>query len=401
MPIRLSSRPAASETFDLARERRRVDAAQRRSLRRALPAAAAMTALLMTLDLGVKLLAGTRGIGALAPFTLTVVAITSGVGLLASRRRFRAEPLGMVAVTAVSGAALLGLALTPGWQMLGTAQLAIMLVGIGLFLPWNRRWHLAAVVVSAAMTLAFVVSPLGAALEGSDGGSLVGAVLMAGVTSLIGHGLSHGHARALLQQQFALRRLSGYARRQETNVTELNRELNLVARRDSLTGVGNRLALDEAIASLLARGDRHPLASFALILFDVDHFKNYNDEHGHQAGDAALASIGGILQRATRGTDVAFRYGGEEFLLLVPDVELAGAIAVAERVRVAAEQAIGIPPLTVSGGVALSDPADGSDPDPLVRRADAALYVAKRAGRNRIAADEASVAIQRRAIAVA
>jgi len=70
-------------------------------------------------------------------------------------------------------------------------------------------------------------------------------------------------------------------------------------------------------------------------------------------------------------------------------------------VRVAAEEAIGIPPLTVSGGVALSDPADGSDPDPLVRRADAALYVAKRAGRNRIAADEASVAIQRRAIAVA
>ena len=401
MPIWPTSRPAASETIDLARERRRVDAAQRRSLRRAVPTAAALAALLLALDLGMNLLLETPGVGALAPFTLTAMAISAAVSFLSSRRRFRVEPLGIVAVMAIFGVSLLGLALTPEGQMLSTAQLAIILVGLGLFLPWSSPWHLTALVGSITLSLAFVISPLGAALEGSDRGSLVAAVLMAGVVSLIGHRLSQGRARAMLEQQFTLRRLSGYARRQETNVTELNRELNLVARRDSLTGVGNRLALDEAIASLLARGDRHSSASFALILFDVDHFKNYNDQHGHQAGDAALASIGGILLRATRGTDVAFRYGGEEFLLLVPDVDLAGAIAVAERVRVAAEEAIGIPPFTLSGGVALSDPADGSDPDPLVRRADAALYVAKRAGRNRIAGDEASVAIQRRAIAVA
>ena len=78
---------------------------------------------------------------------------------------------------------------------------------------------------------------------------------MAAVTSFIGHRLSQGRARAMLEQQFTLRRLSRYAHRQETNVTELNRELNLVARRDALTGVGNRLAFNEAIARHARAGD--------------------------------------------------------------------------------------------------------------------------------------------------
>jgi diguanylate cyclase (GGDEF)-like protein len=205
----------------------------------------------------------------------------------------------------------------------------------------------------------------------------------------------------MLEQQFVLRGLSRYAQRQEAHVSELNRELNHVARRDSLTGVGNRMALDEAIARLLDQGDRLRPRPFALILFDIDHFKAYNDEHGHLAGDAALGRLGAILRRATRGTDMAFRYGGEEFLLLLPDLDLTGAIAVAERVRVGVEETDGLPSFTISGGVALCDPADGRDPEPLLRRADTALYLAKRAGRNRIAPDELSVAMQRQAIASA
>jgi diguanylate cyclase (GGDEF)-like protein len=226
---------------------------------------------------------------------------------------------------------------------------------------------------------------------------------MAAASSGIGHGLWQARLRSMLEQQFALRHLSRYAQRQEAHVTELNRELNRVARRDSLTGVGNRLALDEAIARLLDQGDRLRPMRFALILFDIDHFKAYNDEHGHLAGDAALGRLGEILRRATRGDDQAFRYGGEEFLLLLPEVDLNGAIAVAERVRLAAaeDRASGLPSFTVSGGVALCDPADGRDPEPLLRRADAALYLAKRAGRDRIAADELSVAMQRQEIASA
>jgi diguanylate cyclase (GGDEF)-like protein len=177
--------------------------------------------------------------------------------------------------------------------------------------------------------------------------------------------------------------------------------LKVVPRRDSLTGIRNRLALDEANVRLLEQGGRLRPQPFALILFDLDHFKTYNDEHGHQAGDAALGRIGEILRRATRGTDVAFRYGGEEFLLLVPETDLNGAIAVAERVRVATEESDDLPPFTISGGVAIWDPVDGRDPQPLLRRADTALYLAKRGGRNRIVADELSVAMQRQSIASA
>ena len=393
--------PAESAQFDPRQVRRRVDAAQRRALRRAVAMAAGLMAALMTIDLGANLLIGTRGIAALAPFTVTAVVTTAGSAYLAYRGTVRAEPLGLISVLAVFSVALLGEALTPEGQMLGTAQLAIILVGTGLFLPWRQPWQLAALISSIALSAAFVLSPLSAALQGNDAGNLIAAVLMAAVTSLIGHRLSQGRVRAMLEQQFTLRRLSRYAHRQESNVTELNRELKLVARRDPLTGVGNRLAFDEAIARLLEPGNRMPPSAFALILIDLDHFKAYNDEHGHQAGDAALLRIGEILLRATRGSDVAFRYGGEEFLLLVPDVDLTVAIAVAERVRVAVEGSVGLPPFTISGGVAMSDPENGPDPYPLVRRADTALYVAKRAGRNRIVADELSVARQRQAIAVA
>jgi diguanylate cyclase (GGDEF)-like protein len=383
--------------------RRRVRAAERRALRRAVRVGSAVMAGLIIADLVTNLLAATPGAMALAPWELGAGALTALVGLLARHARVRSEALAMAILLVTFATALLGLALMPSGRVLGVAQLAIILVGAGLFLPWSQRWHAAGVVAAVALAAAFAVGPLVTALPGGDPGYLLVAVLMAAATSVVGHGLWQGRLRSMLEQQFELRHLSRYAQRQEAHVTELNRELNRVARRDSLTGVGNRLALDEAIARLLDQGERLRPTRFALILFDIDHFKAYNDEHGHLAGDAALGRLGEILRRATRGDDLAFRYGGEEFLLLLPEVDLTAAIAVGERVRVAAaeDRPSGLPPFTVSGGVALCDPADGRDPAPLLRRADAALYLAKRAGRNRIAADELSVAMQRQEIASA
>jgi diguanylate cyclase (GGDEF)-like protein len=395
--------PTPADALPLAppQVQRRVDAVQRRALRRAVAVSAGLMAALLLADLGMNLLIGTRGIGALAPFSLAGAATCAGAGFLARRGGVQAELLGLISMLAVFGVALLGEAFTPDGRTLGTAQLAMILVGVGLFLPWRQSWHLAGVISALVLTVAFVLSPLGAQLGATDGGNLLAAVVMAAVVSITGHRLSEGRARAMLEQQFTLRRLSRYAHLQESNVTELNRELNVVARRDSLTGIGNRLALDEAIVRLLEQRARLRPLPFALILFDLDHFKTYNDQHGHQAGDAALGRIGEILRRATRGTDVAFRYGGEEFLLLVPDADLTGAIAIAERVRVATEEPGDLPPFTISGGVALWDPIDGRDPQPLLRRADTALYLAKRAGRNRIVADELSIAMQRQGIALA
>jgi diguanylate cyclase (GGDEF)-like protein len=383
--------------------RRRVRVAERRALRRAVTVGATVMATLIITDVVTNLLSGTPGAVALAPWELGAATLIAAVGLLARRAWVRAEPLAMTILLVTFATALLGLALMPSGRVLGVAQLAIILVGAGLFLPWSQRWHAGGIGAAIGLAAAFAISPLAVSLPAGDSTYLLVAVLMAAATSIVGHALWQARLRSMLQQQFELRRLSRYAQQQEAHVTELNRELNRVARRDSLTGVGNRLALDEAIARLLDQGERLRPMRFALILFDIDHFKAFNDEHGHLAGDAALGRLGEILRRATRGDDLAFRYGGEEFLLLLPEVDLNAAIAVGERVRVAASEDLtsGLPPFTVSGGVALCDPADGRDPAPLLRRADAALYLAKRAGRNRIAADELSVAMQRQEIASA
>ena len=383
--------------------RRRVSAAERRALRRAVSFGTAVMAALVLVDVVASAVAGTEGADTLAPIEIGAAAVTGLAGYLAHRAAWRAEALALLALLTVFGAALIGTAIMPAGRLLAAAQLGILLVGAGLFLPWDRRWHLAALAACASLAGAFLVSPLAGTLATSDRLNIMVAVLMAGGTSFIGHGLWQSRLRGMLVQQFELRHLSRYAQRQEAHVTELNRELNRVARRDSLTGVGNRLALDEAIARLLSRDDRLRPPRFALVLFDIDHFKAYNDEHGHLAGDAALGWLGEVLRRATRGDDLAFRYGGEEFLLLLPDADLNGAMAAAERVRLAAteEHPGGAPPFTLSGGVALCDPADGRNPEPLLRRADAALYLAKRAGRNRIAADELSVAMQREELASA
>jgi diguanylate cyclase (GGDEF)-like protein len=343
-----------------------------------------------------------EGVTALAPFSIAAAALSALFAVVARRTSWRPEPLAAGTLLLVAAVALLGLVLTPDDSLVATAQLATILVGAGLFLPWSPQWHAAVLGACLALAIGFVLSPLGSLLPtGARSGIVIG-MAMAAVTSGVGHWMWQSRFRGMLEQQFILRQLSRYAQRQEAYVTELNRELNRVARRDSLTGVGNRLALDEAVARLLDQGDRLRPARFALALFDIDHFKAYNDEHGHLAGDAALGRLGEILRRVTRAEDRPFRYGGEEFLLLLPEVDLTGAIAVAERVRLAvANAADGIPPFTISGGVALCDPADGRDPEPLLRRADTALYLAKKAGRNRVCADELSAAMQREGLASA
>ena len=370
-------------------------------MRRAVTLGATVLAAVIVIDLAFNLAVEKPEVGALMPYNLAAAAVSLMVGLATRRRRLRGEPPALLLLLVACGVILVGLALAPSDRLLDAAQLATLLVGVGLIMPWSQRWHAAAVGSAIAVVALAAAGPLEPALTEFDRVSLVLAALIAGLISVVGHGLWQVRMRGMLEQQFLLRNLSRYAQRQEAQVSELNRELNRVARRDSLTGVGNRYALDEAIARLLQQGDQVRPTRFALVLLDIDHFKAYNDEHGHLAGDAALGHLGHILRAATRNDDLAFRYGGEEFLLLLPNIDLNGALQVAERVRAAAEAsaAHAVPPFTISAGVALCDPADGRDPEPLLRRADAALYIAKRAGRNRIAADELSAAMQRQELA--
>lgn len=383
--------------------RRRVQAAQRRGLRAAVAAGGMVIAAAVALDgafAGLVLGDAGRALAIIRAAELVAIGL---VVWLTMRRPVPPEAAAMGLVLLVYAVSLVRLAMLPEMAVLSVTYLAVAIVGSGLFLPWSSRWHAGWLALAIALTaLATIVRP--AIVEPIGGpGLLVTSLAVAALASFFGHRLWQVRWRDMLHQQFALREMSRYAKRQETNVMALNLELNRVARRDALTGVGNRLALGEALARLLDQGDRVRPRRFALVLFDIDHFKRYNDDHGHLAGDAALGRLGEVLRRATRGDDLAFRYGGEEFLLLLPDVDLPGALGVAERVRTAVieQRSRHLPPFTITGGVALCDPADGADPEPLLRRADAALYEAKRAGRNRVAADPLSVAMQRETLASA
>jgi diguanylate cyclase (GGDEF)-like protein len=182
-----------------------------------------------------------------------------------------------------------------------------------------------------------------------------------------------------------------YTRLQEREgqLREANERLSQESRRDSLTGLANRLRLDEDLAELAAQAERHG-RTYCLVLCDLDRFKDYNDALGHQAGDAALREVARALSDEARGGDRVYRYGGEELLLILPDHDLQEGSAVAERHRFhLARRSLPHPRnpqhgvVTFSAGVAAAQP--GETPRQVLRRADAALYRAKSSGRNRVA----------------
>jgi diguanylate cyclase (GGDEF)-like protein len=183
------------------------------------------------------------------------------------------------------------------------------------------------------------------------------------------------------------RQLEAYAEELE----RLNRELRESADRDGLTGLFNHRYFVQALKTEAARSTRQG-HSFGLILLDVDHFKSYNDVHGHPAGDELLRGLAAAIREAHRQEGVTARYGGEEFAVLLPETDRDRTALVAERIRATIEQTPfpgretqPLGRITVSLGLACF-PEDAGDPAAILRHADEALYQAKRAGRNRLAA---------------
>ena len=158
---------------------------------------------------------------------------------------------------------------------------------------------------------------------------------------------------------------------------------------DPLTGLGNRKYFDRMIATAvqdaLATGE--PLS---LLMFDIDHFKSFNDSYGHLTGDQVLRLVGMSLKQTIKGQDITARYGGEEFAVVLPSTALRQALTVADHIRRAVmakelkKKSTGeiLGRVTISVGVSMLKPGD--DPDALIERADACLYAAKRNGRNRV-----------------
>ena len=153
---------------------------------------------------------------------------------------------------------------------------------------------------------------------------------------------------------------------------------------DALTGLGNRRRLQQALETEIARAQRTN-APLGAVMADLDHFKQVNDVHGHAAGDIVLARFASIMRGLSRPTDIVARLGGEEFVVLLPGSDVAGAVAYAERIRaaVAAETIVPLP-ARVTASLGAAQWRAGESGEALLGRADAALYAAKHAGRNRV-----------------
>ena len=171
----------------------------------------------------------------------------------------------------------------------------------------------------------------------------------------------------------------------------LNHELAEQARTDPLTQLGNRLRLREDLQILHARAQRHA-RPYSIAMCDLDNFKSFNDHYGHPQGDKALQQVAAVLAADLRAGDAAYRYGGEEFVILLADEHLPEAVKVTERLRNAVE-ALALPHrnsppgiLTISAGVASYTPNTTIDANSIIEQADQALYTAKQHGRNRVAA---------------
>jgi diguanylate cyclase (GGDEF)-like protein len=204
------------------------------------------------------------------------------------------------------------------------------------------------------------------------GGEVIGSVLVTGSTR------SDERERRLVRDAVA-QAAPVLANLRNLAIAELR------AATDALTGLPNKRAVSDNLKRMFAQASR-TASPMALLVLDLDHFKTFNDRYGHPVGDQVLASVGAALRTNLREADFAGRNGGEEFAVIIPDTDIAGAIVAAEKLRLAISE-ITVPgldlDLTTSVGVAVY-PDHALSPERLERLADAALYVAKRSGRNRV-----------------
>jgi diguanylate cyclase (GGDEF)-like protein len=213
--------------------------------------------------------------------------------------------------------------------------------------------------------------------------------LDAGADDYIAKPIDYQELEARVKSLLRIQALQAELAERERQLSEANDQLLVMARTDALTGVANRRNLSERLHEMWEHSQRlhEPLS---VVMCDIDHFKRVNDDFGHQVGDAVLQQFAMLLQVAAREIDRVGRYGGEEFLLILPGTVLDAAVTFAERVREHVEQYAfvyhGDQTLhrTMSCGVAAWPHPRVQNEDALVKAADDALYVAKETGRNRV-----------------
>jgi diguanylate cyclase (GGDEF)-like protein len=389
----------------------RIRAVYRRELQRSVRFSA--IAVIVGIAVGSAIWCVTAPGRALTLATLSLPLILAGVAiLLLARRRGRhfVEQLGMaLGLLPIAYAALTVLLL---WQAgpLTLGSMGLILVAFAVFIPLARRLHVVWLTVANAVFFGLMLG-FGRDSSWIDLPALAFAALIASGLSLVANETQLRRRGQIDGQLMAVRSL--YARmkeheldlrrqdeflfmQQETLVVQqdelirLNGELEAIARVDTLTGLGNRLRLNEDLAQIAGRIERNG-GTAGLLIMDLDHFKRLNDSMGHLAGDAALRVVAEVLRKTSRTGDGLYRYGGEEFLLILHDADQA-ALQTAGQRYISAIQAAGIahpnnPPyrlLTASAGAVELSQSNCLDVDAALHDADEALYEAKDNGRNRL-----------------
>lgn len=206
-------------------------------------------------------------------------------------------------------------------------------------------------------------------------------LLRAGASDTIQKPFHPAELLARLETHLRLRRL-------QAELRDKNAMLERVSTTDPVTGLRTRRYVGELLSIEVLRATRYK-TSLSVLMCDLDHFKHVNDSFGHPAGDAVLAGAGQVIRDTLRETDIAGRYGGEEFLVVLSHTAIDGAAALAERIRAAIEEAefdLGADaPLAITVSIGAAELVAGQSVEALIRSADEALYEAKGAGRNRVA----------------
>jgi diguanylate cyclase (GGDEF)-like protein len=195
-----------------------------------------------------------------------------------------------------------------------------------------------------------------------------------------------GQAKKIQSQTDAMREELEESKRTTSKLTQLLEQVESKAMIDPLTQVFNRGTYNMEIAQMIKEFKRYKNPA-ALIIIDIDHFKTFNDDYGHKVGDAVLVLVASVIKGAVRDTDMVFRYGGEEFLVLLDNIDLKNALMVAEKVRAQIEShhlTNKANVLNVTVSIGLSCFKEGDVESSIFERADKALYKGKQNGRNRV-----------------
>jgi diguanylate cyclase (GGDEF)-like protein len=288
------------------------------------------------------------------------------------------RPVGRRHPGALTTAALAVVQLEVAWMVVRVEHLELYLLGFTLALYCSgtlssdrTRWTGAL----AGISWAALVGAAATAPAPPSAGDLVGAAFFLGTATLVTV-LAHHRRWELAVGELAARlRLERERERTQALLVRLERLSN----EDPLTGLANRRRWDDELARACARAARGG-SPVTLVLIDVDHFKQINDQFGHPAGDAALRALADLLRASVRGGDLAARIGGDELAVLLPGADLDGAVSLAERVRAAAHllepEGFRSTGISISMGVA-SSTVSGPDPEALLAAVDAQLYLAK------------------------